>query len=334
MSRRRNRGDFVGSGVYMPFLQGAQPGMNQNPSVINTEIMRRMYMRVLGEMAMGRFSWHGLPEEIDPRFLEKTLYLQALAVFYKDEAYGKYFALRGTPNGSVNMIDNPTTFRVYGNQFVGKTLSAMPRTVKVMGRSIPMREECVPIWANASRVSDLDIVSIYATRLAEFDMTIEINGRNSRNPKIIAVEENAQLSAENINRQIEEGQMAIRIGQSALGLLPTVLDMGVDAKQIETLDVVRGRIWNTCMGLLGIDNSNQDKKERLVESEVDANNDQVARVRHANLKARRQAAHMINRRWGTNITVEYSDGNESANPEARNYNEEVVPDGNVHDSAE
>jgi len=59
------------------------------------------------------------------------------------------------------------------------------------------------------------------------------------------------------------------------------------------------------MSLFGINNSNQDKKERLVADEVAANNDQVAVMRAINLNARQEACTKINRLFGTNIWVEY-----------------------------
>ena len=39
-----------------------------------------------------------------------------LAVFYFDEEFDRFMALRATGLGQVNMYDNPTNFTVYGNQ--------------------------------------------------------------------------------------------------------------------------------------------------------------------------------------------------------------------------
>src|SRR5690606_31619781 len=74
---------------------------------------------------------------------------------------------------------------------------------------------------------------------------------------------------------------------------------------IEKLSIVRARLWNECMGLLGINNSNQDKKERLVSDEVKANDDQVSSSRRVNLNARQDAAEHINSVYGLNISVDY-----------------------------
>jgi len=90
------------------------------------------------------------------------------------------------------------------------------------------------------------------------------------------------------------------------GLLPIALDLGINEHALEKLHIVRTRLWSECMGLLGINNANQDKKERLVASEVDANDDQVSSMQYVNLNARRQACHMINARYGLDVSVEYN----------------------------
>lgn len=294
MSRaRRNKKDGVWDGYYAPHLQ-----MANNPIQNQQQRIYRMYVRILSELAMNRFKWTGLPETIDPRFLELTLLQSALAVFYFDEEYQKYFALQGTPAGELNMYQNPTSFQVLGNRFISKRLSAMPRAIK--GSDLSKPEECIPIWANYLRMPDTDIIMTYAQKLATIDRTIEINAANARRPKILAVNPNMRLSIENINRQIDEGQAAIEINldtfdQTVGGL--SALDLGVNPDTIEKIQISRTRMWNECMGLLGINNANQDKKERLVSDEVAANDDQVDSMRWVSLNARRIAAHQINVRY-------------------------------------
>jgi hypothetical protein len=60
------------------------------------------------------------------------------------------------------------------------------------------------------------------------------------------------------------------------------------------------------MGYLGIDNANQDKKERLVADEVDANDSQTSLMRNVNLQARQEACLLINKIYGLDVWVEYN----------------------------
>lgn len=270
-----------------------------NPRNNRFAVLQRMYMRVLTELAANRFKWTNLPEEIDVRFMELTLFYFGLSVFYYDLRYDKYMALRGGSSGWLNMVDNPRYFQVVGNNFVGRIISAAED-----GKDA---RKAIPIWANYLRMPDLDIVEIYASKLAEIDRTIEINSKNARQTKFLRASENQRLSIVNINRQIDEGQDYVQVNgslpQEAISV--EALDLGIDKDLLMSLHILRTRLWSECMGLLGIDNSNQDKKERLVAAEVSANDEQTSMHRYVNLNARRTAAEKINDYYGLNIKVEY-----------------------------
>lgn len=68
---------------------------------------------------------------------------------------------------------------------------------------------------------------------------------------------------------------------------------------------MRNRVWNECMTLLGIENSNQDKKERQLVDEINANDDQVNYMRAVNLNARQAAAEAINKMFNLSVSVDY-----------------------------
>ena len=152
-------------------------------------------------------------------------------------------------------------------------------------------------------------MQIYAARLAELDRTIDINIGNMRKPFLIACDENERQSMVNIYRQIAEGQPVIFGTETmgdAIGNKVQVFDMKVHEQTLINLMIAKSRAWNECMTLLGIDNSNQDKKERLVASEVDANNDQVMSMRMVALNSRKEAATLINEIWNLNVSVEWN----------------------------
>jgi hypothetical protein len=275
--------------IYTRHLNGGD--YKFNPATTREAMIENMYIRVLSELAMNRFKWTGLPDTVNPRFLEMTLFYQALAVFFDDERYG-YLALKGSGQNYLNFQNDPTGFMVVGNNYYHPPMGA---------------SKVVPIWANYMRMPDVDIVQIYANRLANFDRTLEINSQNARKTRVLAYPENLRLSAENINRQIDEGQPTIRV-TGAMGDMEfmSVLDFAINPDTIEKLDIVRARQWNVCMGLLGIDFGNQDKKERLVSDEVNANNEQTDNMKFVNLNARRQACEQINEKFGLNVDVDYN----------------------------
>jgi len=282
--------------IYHSFLKATNIDRYQdNGAAEREQIIRNMYTRILLELATNRFTWKNLPRTVDPRFLELTLATKGLSVFFFDEEYGEFMALQGSTHMTPNISDEPTYLRVTGRgNYRAKTLKAVRRGAT---SSTTVSGEAVPIWSNYLRTPDWDIIQIYAHKLANIDRRIELNISNSGRAKAVVADENTQLTMENIVRQIDEGQPIIRIRNLDLLQNITAVDLGVDVNAIEKLHIVRVRLWNECMGLLGINNANQDKKERLVADEVEANNDQVTVTQSVNLNARRQAVDLINHRW-------------------------------------
>jgi len=282
----RRKADGVYDSIYAPFLN--------NPKSNRKALIERMYIRVLTELSCNRFKWVGLPDSIDTRFLELTLFNKALAVFYFDKEFDRYLCLQAAGTGKVNMYDNPTTFTVIGNTMGGsKTLTA---------------KECVPIWSNYLRVPDWDIVMVYATRLAQLDRTIEINLDAMRYNYMVFVDENERQSYVNIMRQHTEGQPIIfgtsQLGQQ-IGEKIQAFPVSIDKDVVLNLQLSKSKLWNECMTMLGINNANQDKKERLVAAEVGANDDQVAASRGISLNSRQYAAEQINKMFDLSVSVRW-----------------------------
>jgi hypothetical protein len=276
------------------YVRSVYDGFRNNPARNRKAIQERMYLRIFTEIACARFKWVGLPDSVDVRFLELTLFNRALAVFYFDKQFDRYMALRASGTGSINMYDNPTSYTVIGNTMVNKTLKG---------------KDCVPIWANFMRMPDWDIASIYATKLADIDRTIEIDLLAMRHPYVLIADDNQKSSVLNAFRQVQEGQPVI-VGTNALGEMLEnqfkLLDMKIDPAIVPNHQVAKTKIWNEAMTFLGINNANQEKRERLVASEVAANNSQVLMARNVALDARRAAAELINRQYDLDVSVHWN----------------------------
>lgn len=309
--------------IYQTHLFGSGP-FAVNAAVNREAAIVAMLQRVLGELAVNRFKWSGFPESVDVRFIEMSLFYNALAVCYWDKDYERLLVVRGSGMGYVNMLDNPVSFTVIGPgsttqptnagasevapaQFGSKILSSYDPVRHGQLESDAAKLKAIPIWANYFRSPDIDIVSIYAKRLAILDRTIEINSKNARRNKILKSTPNMQLSAVNVARSIDQGDELIQITGPLQDMeFIEAIDLGITPDSYEKLSLLRTRIWNEAVGLLGIDGANQDKKERLVAAEVSANDQQAASIRFVNLQARKQAAEHINKVFGLNVTVEYN----------------------------
>lgn len=285
----RNKRDHVQEDFYKPFWMGNR---QRNPAEMETFHIESMLQRIVGELCVNRFNWKGLPDSVDARFMEVALYQYALVLIIHDNVTDKLFAVRGAPVDGFDMNDNPLAYRIYPlgkgrlpSHLHNKTFSA---------------KAVVPVWANAFRTPDADIVQFYSHRMANTERTIDINLKAARHTKIVAYDENMRLTAENIVRMLDNGDSHIPVTRNMgedITKVIQVLDMGIHPEQIERLSIVRDRFWSNLMGLLGINNSNQDKKERLVEAEVSGNDDQIGNFRRINLNWRQNAAAKITKKW-------------------------------------
>lgn len=264
---------------------------NQTSANKTTEI-RFMLERILLELCMNRFDWQGFPDTVNLRWLEMCLNYDALSVFYKHPENDALLAVAGAPHGGFNMVGEPVEYIVYGPNQEQGNVSA---------------DDCVPIWANYLHFPEMDLIRIYADRLAEIDRTLEINALQARRTKVITVNETQGLTADNINKQINDGAAAIKVKKGVINIQDIIqnLDLGINPESITNLHIFRSREWNEIMGLLGINNANQDKKERLVAAEVSGNDDMVAIMRATRLQARQQAAKQINTMFDLNVSVDY-----------------------------
>lgn len=258
----------------------------------------------LSEMCMNRFEWKGLPDSVDVRWLELNMLQSGLAIFWQDKPIyevrngeqrlvkagtNQWFATGGTPSGKTNWVGNPVQYTVVGPAQGSRTFAI---------------DECVPIWSNYRRVTDNKAITIYANRLAHLDRTIEINSLHARRTKIIAVGENGRLTSRNVNDAMERGDASITVSPMN-GDVVTAVDLGIEPRTLTELSLLRTRIWNDAMTRLGLNNSNQDKKERLVSDEVDANNEQVDAIRRVNLNMRQKAAKDMSKMLDSLVTVDY-----------------------------
>lgn len=284
-------GDLIG-GVEPSKAAAGRFRANQAKAVRGGEFM--LYQNILWGLAEARFVWDGLPETVNERYLERTLHRHGLAVFFEDPRLHAFFALHAAGTGDVDVYGDPKTFRVTGNRYINREVSS---------------KDCVPIWTNRNRVNDQWVVNYYAAALAEAAETIRVNSLNSRSPMILALSQEQRLAGENFYRQVAEGQPVIFTVKDDMGrgLADSVqaLDNRQSPNAISDAIRVKKEIWDDAMLALGIQCAPPEKKERLVDDEVEAIQGQTAAFRGVAIGARQEAADAINERYGLNVSVHW-----------------------------
>ena len=54
------------------------------------------YIDRLTSLAISMFEWKGLPDSVDPRYLEMTLFLNGSAVYFNDDEIGNLLCIKKT----------------------------------------------------------------------------------------------------------------------------------------------------------------------------------------------------------------------------------------------
>lgn len=284
-------GDLIG-GVEPSRLNDGRFRPNRAKAMRGGEFM--LYQNMLCGLAEARFVWDGLPETVNERYLERVLHRHGLAVFFEDPRLHAFLALHAAGTGDVDVYGDPKTFRVTGNRYINREISS---------------KDCVPIWTNRNRVNDQWVINYYAAALAEAAETVRVNALNSRSPMILALSQEQRLAGENFYRQVAEGQPVIFTVKDDMGrgLAESVqaLDNRQSPNAISDAIRVKKEIWDDAMLALGIQCAPPDKKERLVDDEVEAIQGQTAAFRGVAIGARQEAADAINERYGLNVSVHW-----------------------------
>lgn len=284
-------GDLIG-GVEPSKAAAGRFRANQAKAVRGGEFM--LYQNMLWGLAESRFVWDGLPKTVNERYLERVLHRHGLAVFFEDPRLHAFLALHAAGTGDVDVYGDPKTFRVTGNRYINREISS---------------KDCVPIWTNRNRVNDQWVVNYYAAALAEAAETVRVNSLNSRSPMILALSQEQKLAGENFYRQVAEGQPVIFTVKDEMGRGIAESVQALDNRQspnaISDAIRVKKEVWDDAMLALGIQCAPPEKKERLVDDEVEAIQGQTAAFRGVAIGARQEAADAINERYGLNVSVHW-----------------------------
>ena len=246
------------------------------------------YYMHLTELAMSMFEWKNLPDTVDARFLELTLFEDGQIVFFKDEELG-YLCLQCAVNGGFNVYRIPTNRRAYAVNGYQKNLT---------------ENDSVIIYNNFLRTNSMLDVRNFAERLYNIDRAIDVNINAQKTPILIKCDEQQRLTMLNTYQQYDGNQPVI-FGDKALNTNAfQVLNTGAPLVA-DKLYTLKTQLWNECLTYLGISNINVQKKERLITDEVTRNQGGTIASRYSRLEARRQACEQINRMFGLDIECNY-----------------------------
>lgn len=271
------------------------------------------YYNRLMELALNVFEWENLPPSVDERFLELTLYEMGYCLYFNDEIIGN-LALTCTIGGQLDVYRIPVLRRAYAVNGYNKMCTT---------------KDSVLIFNNYLHTPTQLTIDLFARRLYEIERAIDVNVKAQKTPTLILSSEQQRLTMQNLYMQYDGNEPFI-FGDKNMDI-EGIKSLKTDAPFVaDKLEILKHQIWNEALTFCGIENSNQDKKERLVSDEVGSNYGNIEAQRNVMLNVRKQACKKINAMFGTNIDVHFR-SNLATMVNADNVSREILEESEVEE---
>lgn len=243
----------------------------------------------LKNLALVRYEWENLPKEIEPVFVEETLFYNSMGLFIRDDQTGIPAFMNVNLSGEMDVYNFPIDRMAYASngylEWFGKENSVLVRDNPAM----------FPVCYTAR---------IYAERLANLWRTIDLNVFAQRTPVVMATTQGNRLSYKLFGEMYENYVPVIEVSD-ALDL-DKIKSFKLDAPYVadKLQDQIRVTIGQYLTDL-GYNNSAIEKKERLVADETKSNNGEVEAGRNIGLILRKRACEACNELFGWNMNVRF-----------------------------
>jgi len=167
-------------------------------------------------------------------------------------------------------------------------------------------------------------INLFARRLYEAERTLDNNIKLQKMMFMLKGTEAQKITFTNLINKWDDNIPFMMADKSlATDEIFEVIQTGVQYVGDKLMDY-KHDVWNEVMTFFGKNNTNTDKRERLTDNEVEANNEQIELSADVMLLTRKEAALDMNKKFGLNVSVELRSWDE-----AKERKEEE--DGEIHD---
>lgn len=249
------------------------------------------YVRYMLVRTQAMFEYQGLPETIPQSKLEYLL--QTKGSCFVTEVEGKLYALSGNAGGEVDVYGDPTQYTV------ANTALNLSKTYDIEKDGVLMRND-------AFEVGLLPLLQKYGALLAENTLSMRTILIVLRMVLIISASDDmTAASAQKFIKDIESGKFSA-VGESAffegLKVQTTPNTQNYLTQFMEMEQYLRGSCYND----IGLASQYNMKRANLTEREVAKDDDVLLPLIDNMIKERQTAIEAINKKYGTDITIDYA----------------------------
>lgn len=268
-----------------------------SPSTVHVKnvALQRYFRKYLFQKAISVFKWT-LPEEWDEDYFKYVLYGFGYIAVLNTRTFGTI--CQGGALGGYNLYYRPS-YIIITNPLLKEAITAY------------INKDCAIIKLQPDYSGIMDIVSYYADQLALASEALGMNMVNVKNATVFGAEGKAQAeSFKKMYDNMSDGSPAIVIDKKLLDdqgkpnwfpFTQNIKEQYVSSDILVDMRKIEAQFDTE----IGIPNSNTEKRERLIDSEVNANNVETATRCELWLDSLKKGIKTANEMFNLSLSVEW-----------------------------
>lgn len=261
------------------------------------------------EIGVNRFIWEGLPPSIESRHIERFLMEHGKVMFTIDDTLG-LICLPCVGEGDLNIYGEYCQYNLLRHDGEPMNYSVKPYIrgeVSPINEESNLEKETQYGWLLKPYIYDqpfVEHVCFYSAVVEEFELSYLMNLQQQRFTNIIPTSDKMKLTTKTLIGKVYDYEPFVLADKSFtdeyLKSFKT-LDMGVKYL-IGQLWEDKQKVISEFLTLCGINNNPMYKKERQIQSEVNANNELIDLMIEKELTSRQEVAKYLSKATGHQIT--------------------------------
>ena len=184
--------------------------LNKETVERNRQAFFDFYFNYFYNIIVNYFTWENLPNDIDELFLERKLLENGHVAFFHDDMIG-YVAQSGTRGERLNHYDQPLTYKPVNassvTYFKDMEIAYNENDFKVIedlhkDNTKEIKNPCIVIPNNNFYRPYIEYLALFCEKLADIELTIQLNRNAQITPYFIFVDNQNVLSMKNIFNKI------------------------------------------------------------------------------------------------------------------------------------
>lgn len=241
------------------------------------------YYNTFKNINLNLFQYENLPETMDARYLELTLYREGIAgvIYHKDLGF---INTKCTPSNNLNLYEIADAYNCY-------SVVEQYGTYKLNG------DDFILVKNNKLMLPNDPTLLMFAKRIYDLDCAIDTNIKLQKFSALALCDEKQRLTIENIMKKWQ-ANIPLIIGDKSLSIDDMLKTVNFNVEYIaDKLYVLKEKILADCLTFLGINNISMEKKERLTDDEVNVNNNYIYNNYDVMLSCRQEFCDAFNEKF-------------------------------------